>query len=195
MAECCNNECLEMLNTNCIDYGGEPLLSSTSTQLTQIIQDLDALISDPQINIGAKMVTVDLKCLGSNCTGLPEQSVNWSFISTPAGGAMNITVSFPPGSFIFEYAKAYTGGNQISEITTYGTLLSVGSDAITSGFIVTLSLLYNSPGGTVHYTGTIVIPPGMLGINNGSTVLTCLNSTISTLAISSLFQILINKVC
>jgi hypothetical protein len=193
---CCNNDCLEFLSSNCVEYGGQPLTTlPNNASISEIVEAIDTQLSDNTIDWNNQSITLDLKCLGSGCDGLEVYTGTWALIANSVAGALNITLPFTPGSFILEFIKVYSAGVMVNSSSTYGTPMSIPLSALSAGVTVTISVMYNSPNGMIHFVSTIVLPAGISGLVGGTFTLNCVNSTIATISIPTLFQMLINKIC
>jgi len=193
---CCNNNCLEFISPNCIEVQELSLTTlETPATLTELITQIDTKLSAQIENVSTQNITIDLKCLGAGCAGTEDFSGNWALLSTLSGGNLGITLPFEAGTFILEFIKIYAGGVMINSVSTYGTPIAIPGSVITTGFTATVSVMYNSPNGMIHFVSTLTFPANLIGGNSGDFALNCVNSTVTTLTVQSLFQILIDKLC
>lgn len=193
---CCNNNCLEFISPNCIEVQELSLTTlETPSTLTELITQIDAKLSSQIEDVSTQNITIDLKCLGAGCVGIEDFLGHWTLIATASGGNFGVTLPFDPGLFILEFIKIYANGVMINSVSTYGTPVAIPGAAISSGFTATISVMYNSPNGMIHFVSTLTFPANLIGGNSGDFALNCVNSTVTTLTVQSLFQILIDKLC
>lgn len=180
---CCNNECLEIIYADCVEYTGP--LTNLPPNLGDMIPILDDLVTS-----GAnETITMDLKCLSSNCGDTIPYSYTYS---KPIIGATNVAIGITLGTPVtgLVTVKAVHNGNIIATINSLDEYLAVPFAYSNLGFTVIVEIVTTAP-----YYGTFYISPAMVTSTVTGLELVCQGNGEVQISKLDFYKLVVNKLC
>ncbi|HMT01768.1 MAG TPA: hypothetical protein PKD00_00420 [Burkholderiales bacterium] len=196
---CCGNECLELINAECIEYTGVTQCipnTSDSPKVADKIKDIEAfLCSLPTVS---NTVNVNLQCLGGNCAeNIPFSYTYIKATGSPTLGNAIISISIPSldvGTYLAQ-VKVYSGTTLITSAPTITNPIPIPLSYINStGVLVVIEMVSAT---NVIYSGSVFITPTMTTtlIPVTGNNLVCQSTTVVTIAYEAVIQQIISEIC
>ena len=197
---CCNNECLETVYAECIQYTGElQCIDSATNSLHDIIHALDEACDNNNVNVEDSLIEIDLKCLNGQCPIKASFTMTYTkVVGNDTDNLSNLLLSFDVSSndatFAVVSVQVFSNNTVITSANVsnwYNPIVIPTSYIDTTGVYIKVTILINN----TPYTGGYTI-----GINTPSATysnipLGCEVNTVVTVPVKAILQQLINEVC
>lgn len=183
---CCNNECLETVYTDCVEHVGT--LTVLPNNLGEIITAIDEFMAEDSSN-SEDTISIDLKCLSSNC-GNPIP-YSYTYVK-PTSGTGNALLKINPTNPVTGAVtiKAYYSGTVISSINNVEDFLIIPLSYANLGFTVTVELVYSA----VYYGTFYVSMSAASGVVN-NLELQCQGSGVVEISKINFYNLVVDKLC
>lgn len=191
---CCNNECLDPVYSNCVEYTGETLTNITNTEnLTQIIENIDNLFSNNIAQLLTQNVTVNLQCLANTCEGVVPYTIN---ILNVASGGYILSINTPTltiGSYSISI-RIFQGSEEIGYYTSNLSGISISPTQASNplGLTIAVEIITNS-NSYIYIDNTFL--PFNSSTGNIEKTAVCNNNTTVTISLLNFFNLILNEIC